>query len=1520
MVVVDDVDGFTINSVTGNAGEQDTFFKVDDAVKLYDANGIVLETVLGGVDVTGTLDVSGTITGNVTGNLTGNVSGNLTGDVTGDLSGNVTGGNITTDTKFVQTGTSTNLLAGSIKMDATNPTLTLQASVNPGNATIQFLDNSSNVEQSISANSNNLLITTRAGEIIFNTAQTLAATIDVSQNATFAGSITSTGLSVNAGTYHKVIATFPSTYVTNLQIGQQFNINNDAFSDTVTFAHTGTEAASDFIFTIAGNEKLKIEGDGTLDVTGNVKIENASANPEITLIESFGATQQARISFDEAGQNALYLTTDYESATNANRIILQPGGYPALIAYGGQGGSSATSVEITTIKTNAIEKKTTGSPIIINSGLDTSLGLKVYYDMMVYNTLSLTDASWNIMGRVYANSAGTLFLKGSNAIEGLTINSNNQVQIQSVADLGTYTKLAIAMNVAGNASNLVESTNYNALAIAPYRVGSSYGMYFGGGHGSSESAGFIQSAKVDGTNSSTISLNPFGGNVGINTGTSDPSSTLFVNGSFKTAVDSTYAMGISNEYVSTYVTRTKFGNYSSASNLEIYYDISGTEEARITRNYSVAPLKFMRGTTTDMIIDGAGKVGIGTPTPSTLLSLSSTANSSLGGISLIGNSAGDKSNIWTQDIYSKWLHTESATDAAAGYGRIDFETNAALNSTYPTRGGFSFTTAGAGQFVTFTNQGRVGINTETPDVDLQVTTVGTSSQDGIVKIGGSEASLGLVLEYDQANATVSYITANPTYTSSTSLMKIRVDGDTNPDQLVLKGDGKIGIGNNTPLARLTIGSSQGKSLDFSYSSDNGYINNISNYWNSSIDTRMDFNIGRTANVAPVTVMSVGYNSYVGIGTIVPGQKLEVNVVSGDGILIKSSDVATFKMKGSGGTYNWGLATTNLAASDFGIYKSNAGGGDPITAGTAQVYFTSTGSTTSNATFSGNIIGNSGSTTEVGAYPTGGIKRIRMGAGGEIHFGDTTTGNALGLTEGTWDQFTDTDRLGLYCRNELKIYGNSNSLMLTMASGGNATFAGTIQTTGANLFYLGKGVYTKAINASNDVDATNIWGYGLYEGAAILGELSTIRDGTVTLNLGTTYTTGKVVIRTDNKVTALTIDASQNATFAGTITSGNITLNGSSRALTVISSNDQVPASFKCSTNAVSTIGFQGNTSTSDYHVRIGVNTNDFVVYTNNIIRMTINSSGNTTFAGNILIPRNAGAIEGNGYPGTTYIGSGTDATTTYLQAGSTSGYKQEIELVGGNAGYINFKTASTVRMQLNNNALNVGPTQYFSATVDDGPLRVCNNSTGSSTMNRGSNAIQLGPKSQRTSTANLYYGGITWNGLMNYSNGNPYDLAPHVWVGSKYKDFPGSERSSFVVGVKSGVGNDGSGTNIPQERLVLDYSGNLNITGTFTAAVDVIAYSDKRLKENIKSIKNPLEKVLKLKGINYNRIDDENKIDKIGFIAQDVKKILPEVVREDENYLGINYGNITAILVEAIKEQQKQIVCLQNEINKLKNK
>jgi len=100
--------------------------------------------------------------------------------------------------------------------------------------------------------------------------------INSSGNATFAGGITSTGLSVNAGTYHKLQVTFPSTYETVLQIGLQAKISNEALSDTVTFANSGTEAVSDFVFTVAGNEKLKIQGNGNATFAGTISAVGAS--------------------------------------------------------------------------------------------------------------------------------------------------------------------------------------------------------------------------------------------------------------------------------------------------------------------------------------------------------------------------------------------------------------------------------------------------------------------------------------------------------------------------------------------------------------------------------------------------------------------------------------------------------------------------------------------------------------------------------------------------------------------------------------------------------------------------------------------------------------------------------------------------------------------------------------------------------------------------------------------------------------------------------------------------------------------------------------------------------------------------------------------------------------------------------------------------------------------------------------------------------------------------------------------
>ena len=114
------------------------------------------------------------------------------------------------------------------------------------------------------------------------------------------------------------------------------------------------------------------------------------------------------------------------------------------------------------------------------------------------------------------------------------------------------------------------------------------------------------------------------------------------------------------------------------------------------------------------------------------------------------------------------------------------------------------------------------------------------------------------------------------------------------------------------------------------------------------------------------------------------------------------------------------------------------------------------------------------------------------------------------------------------------------------------------------------------------------------------------------------------------------------------------------------------------------------------------------------------------------------------------------------------------------------------------------------------------------------------------------------------------------------------------------------------ERMRLDTSGNLVCTGNITAYGSV---SDEKLKENIEVIDDAINKVKKLKGVTYNLKSDGRKL--TGLIAQDLEKVLPEAVYttididlngdpEDE-HLAIHYGNTVGLLVEAIKEQQKEI-------------
>jgi hypothetical protein len=122
-------------------------------------------------------------------------------------------------------------------------------------------------------------------------------------------------------------------------------------------------------------------------------------------------------------------------------------------------------------------------------------------------------------------------------------------------------------------------------------------------------------------------------------------------------------------------------------------------------------------------------------------------------------------------------------------------------------------------------------------------------------------------------------------------------------------------------------------------------------------------------------------------------------------------------------------------------------------------------------------------------------------------------------------------------------------------------------------------------------------------------------------------------------------------------------------------------------------------------------------------------------------------------------------------------------------------------------------------------------------------------------------------------------------------------------------------------------NGNLQLANCGDVATrinraDTLPSSDLNLKENISPIKNALDKVKQLNGVEF---DFKSKDDcgylnqhQIGLIAQEVKEVIPEVVATKENgNLGVSYQHLTALLIEAIKDQQKQIDDLTEQLEKI---
>jgi hypothetical protein len=175
----------------------------------------------------------------------------------------------------------------------------------------------------------------------------------------------------------------------------------------------------------------------------------------------------------------------------------------------------------------------------------------------------------------------------------------------------------------------------------------------------------------------------------------------------------------------------------------------------------------------------------------------------------------------------------------------------------------------------------------------------------------------------------------------------------------------------------------------------------------------------------------------------------------------------------------------------------------------------------------------------------------------------------------------------------------------------------------------------------------------------------------------------------------------------------------------------------------------------------------------------------------------------------------------------------------------------------------------------------------------------------------------TWRGIHFHDGGN----TPHLMFdGSANGGIYYEGTGRWALYYNHGHGGWGVNTSTTSSGVALYASGAIYATGNITA------YSDGRKKDNVVSIKNALDGVLKLRGVTYTW-NDKKESDigygktEIGVIAQEVEKVFPEVVKymEDVDVYSVAYGNITAILIEAMKEQHSIITSQNDRLEKLEN-
>ena len=696
-------------------------------------------------------------------------------------------------------------------------------------------------------------------------------------------------------------------------------------------------------------------------------------------------------------------------------------------------------------------------------------------------------------------------------------------------------------------------------------------------------------------------------------------------------------------------------------------------------------------------------------------------------------------------------------------------------------------------------------------------------------------------------------------------------------------------------------------------------------------------------------MRIKYNGNVGIGTTSPDGELHVN--DGDSasqIFITSNDNSvaglylgdqTRSFRG-GVIYNnstdslelWGYAATGFTAQRMTIDSNGvttfnhvlqAHGGmtiatneDNNTPELTLKRFSSTNASGSDdivdirvADGGLNFIINNDADADSGTYN---FRKMVAGAevAGEIDCGTITTHSIIrkaGDTN-TYLEFHAADQFRVVTGGTERLEVTNTGISLRSNTGitGNLTITGNILHAGDSNTYFGfhnNDEWRVVAGGSERLEVTTAGSY-LRGHTAITGGLTVSGDLTVT---GTTITNDVEVVSTSNGVV---FEGSATDDHEGTLKASTLTAD---RAYTLPNQSGTVAMTSDIKNSAITITA--GNALTGGGTL----NLNQSSAETITINHQDTSSQGSSNNTGRTYIQD----ISLDTYGHVTSIGTATETVvntnTTYSTATSS--------------------TSGLVKIGYSENGKNY-PVELSSGKmyVNVPWVNTDTNTTYSTATSSTSGLVKIGYSENGKNypvelSSGKMYVNVPW--VDTDTNTQRTDAEIRAAVGGSFPSF-GTAQNGKVLKVISGNlswqddaagagATSPGGTNAQvQFNNNGSFGGSANLTfdgaNLYAWQGDIVAYaaSDKRLKNNISNISSPIEKIKQINGVNFEWSDKQSTYTgkDVGVIAQEVEKVLPEVVAEREDgHLAVKYEKIIPLLIEAIKDQQKEIEELKSKLS-----